>query len=152
MRFVAEVGGAAGGAEEGAASAVGPGQSGGPGGQEGGAASEGTAGGVPAVPGGPAGGARRFVDDVKKRHIQRQLALLLHAHRCRQPQCPVHFCGYMKQVLRHAIPCRRGRVCPTKHCTSSQQILMHYKICRDHDCRICSSFPRRLAVSESENA
>ncbi|XP_016923030.1 histone acetyltransferase p300 [Drosophila suzukii] len=152
MRFVAEVDGGAGGSEDGASSGVDQGQGGaGTGPQEEVAISEGTAGEMAALPGGPAGGARRFVDDVKKRQIQRQLALLLHAHRCRQPECLVNFCRDMKAVLVHAIACVRGKDCPTKHCSSSRQILTHYKICRDHACRICSIFPRSIPVPETEN-
>lgn len=87
----------------------------------------------------------------KRRLIQQQLILLLHAYKCRnnQPQvnpdgtrvvvpCAVSHCATMKEVITHITQCQDGRNCTRQHCASSRQILTHWKNCVKPDCPVCS--------------
>eukprot|EP00116_Pleurobrachia_bachei_P003279 sb/3463541/ len=86
-------------------------------------------------------------DENNTRSISRQLALLIHAHKCQQsvnsddpsdPPCGVEYCPRFKNVLAHMIECDRGRACTEGHCASSRQILMHFRHCPKRDCPVCS--------------
>ncbi|KAK3593330.1 hypothetical protein CHS0354_031393 [Potamilus streckersoni] len=89
----------------------------------------------------------------KRRLIQQQLILLLHAHKCKKEnvsRCPQQLphCQTMRDVLQHMMSCTAGRRCSYTHCASSRQIITHWKYCDRHDCPICSPFRNRGIVSE----
>jgi hypothetical protein len=86
----------------------------------------------------------------RRRAIQRQLLLLIHAHQCTCPggtKCEVHHCAMMKGVLQHMRGCRDGRGCKVPHCASSRQILIHYGQCPRHGCPICPARPRAVVAA-----
>ncbi|XP_037725190.1 histone acetyltransferase p300-like [Drosophila subpulchrella] len=90
------------------------------------------------------GGAAGHADEGRKRLIQQQLALLLHAHKCkRKRQCRVNHCRTIKTVLAHMATCRKGSECPVTYCASSRHILLHYKTCKNSDCFFCSFVRQR---------
>ncbi|KAK7097046.1 hypothetical protein V1264_004082 [Littorina saxatilis] len=76
--------------------------------------------------------------------IQRQLVLLLHAHKCQRQAmvngeftCRLPYCRNMKNVLNHIQICTTGKSCKVAHCASSRQIITHWKNCVRHDCPVC---------------
>uniref|UniRef100_A0A1I8C0I2 histone acetyltransferase n=1 Tax=Meloidogyne hapla TaxID=6305 RepID=A0A1I8C0I2_MELHA len=86
-------------------------------------------------------------DPEKRKLIQQQLVLLLHAHKCQQreklePQnrghCVLPYCNVMKGVLEHMVKCTSGRQCQFAHCASSRQIITHWKNCNKEDCPVCN--------------
>ncbi|GMS88360.1 hypothetical protein PENTCL1PPCAC_10535, partial [Pristionchus entomophagus] len=94
--------------------------------------------------------AQQWSPEEKRKLIQQQLVLLLHAHKCKKrfeenpnrPPCTLPYCTMKKNMFIHMPTCFFGKTCPYAHCASSRQIIHHRKNCQRLDCGVCGPLVR----------
>ena len=68
---------------------------------------------------------------------QHRLLLLRHAVYCKNNNCMIPYCNYMKELWKHLLICKNAE-CSIAHCVSSRYILSHYSKCTPKDkCVVC---------------
>ncbi|ESN92562.1 hypothetical protein HELRODRAFT_152928, partial [Helobdella robusta] len=95
----------------------------------------------------------------RRKDLQNQLRLLLHAHKCQQNDqllqqqlqqqqqqqqqhppvngCQLPQCAMMKQTLKHMMECKDGKTCKAPKCATLRQIITHWKNCNRDECMFC---------------
>ncbi|CAL1294196.1 unnamed protein product [Larinioides sclopetarius] len=99
--------------------------------------------------------------DETRKHIQKQLVLLLHAHICQRLEnqsdgearrCSLPFCQIMKGLLSHMAICQAGKFCDVPHCASSHTIITHWNNCTLSDCPVCSPIKQTFNSRQQQAA
>jgi hypothetical protein len=93
--------------------------------------------------------AQTLPTNVKVNLIQRQLVVLLHAHKCALREmrkittpCNIPHCATFKAVWQHMSTCTDGAQCTYLRCASSRQIIAHWKECANDHCAVCTALKR----------
>ncbi len=83
----------------------------------------------------------------KFRLVQKQLALLLHAHKCLKrlkSECHMGvYCEISRQILAHINECSSDLTCTKAFCIASKKIISHWIYCTDKQCAMCSPLKKQ---------